>query len=169
MGISQITLFYKLHLPQAIVLISETFEMVWNMLENGYTMFLLIVIWGVNCLRTDIYQVAYWLWGLNCWKTNIYRVFLFTGILDHLCAHMYRHNLGQENLLRMVRWMRWHCPPDTRWKFVAWRSEAEHGTSWSQRLLIILCRYKWAEKKHFGFLKARVGFEPAISDFPSRH
>ena len=21
--------------------------------------------------------------------------------------------LGQENLLRMVRWMRWHCPPDT--------------------------------------------------------
>ena len=21
--------------------------------------------------------------------------------------------LGQENLLRMVRWLRWHCPPDT--------------------------------------------------------
>ena len=21
--------------------------------------------------------------------------------------------VGQENLLRMVRWMRWHCPPDT--------------------------------------------------------
>ena len=21
--------------------------------------------------------------------------------------------LGQENLLRMVRWMRWHCLPDT--------------------------------------------------------
>ena len=21
--------------------------------------------------------------------------------------------LGQENLLRMVRWVRWHCPPDT--------------------------------------------------------
>ena len=30
--------------------------------------------------------------------------------LGHLCAHA---KLGQENLLRMVRWLRWHCPPDT--------------------------------------------------------
>ena len=32
----------------------------------------------------------------------------------------------------MVRWLRWHCPPDT-W-FEPWRSEAEHATSRSQRL-----------------------------------
>ena len=24
--------------------------------------------------------------------------------------------LGQENLLRMVRWMRWHCPSDTKFE-----------------------------------------------------
>ena len=27
--------------------------------------------------------------------------------------------LGQKNLLRMVRWMRWHCPPDTWFKIRA--------------------------------------------------
>ena len=26
---------------------------------------------------------------------------------------------SQENLLRMVRWMRWHCPPDTRFEIRA--------------------------------------------------
>ena len=30
--------------------------------------------------------------------------------LGHFCAQA---KLGQENLLRMVRLVRWHCPPDT--------------------------------------------------------
>ena len=32
------------------------------------------------------------------------------GALSHLCAHIHRLILGQES---MVRCMRWHCPPDT--------------------------------------------------------
>ena len=28
------------------------------------------------------------------------------------CVHI-KANLGQDNVLRMVRWMRWYCPPDT--------------------------------------------------------
>ena len=27
-------------------------------------------------------------------------------------VHIYV-NLDQENIFRMMRWMRWHCPPDT--------------------------------------------------------
>ena len=49
--------------------------------------------------------------------------------------HIYA-KLGHENLLRMVRWERWHCPPDTG--FEPWRSEAEHATSRSRRLPTIL-------------------------------
>ena len=38
-------------------------------------------------------------------------------------------------------------------KFDPLRSEAEHATSWSQRLPTILNIYKWAEKKHVVSLK----------------
>ena len=34
------------------------------------------------------------------------------GVLGHLCAHV---NPGQENLLGMVRWMRWHYSPCRHW------------------------------------------------------
>ena len=61
--------------------------------------------------------------------------------------------LGQENLLSMVRWMRWHCPPDTGFEFEPSRSEAEHATSRSRRLPIILNLYEWAGKKQFVSLK----------------
>ena len=51
--------------------------------------------------------------------------------------------LGDENLLRMVRW---HYPPDT--EFEHWRAEADHATchGCSPRYWIF---YEWAEKKHF--------------------
>ena len=33
---------------------------------------------------------------------------------------MHKHaKLGQENLLRILRWIRWHCPPDTYFKIRA--------------------------------------------------
>ena len=44
--------------------------------------------------------------------------------------------LGQENLLRMVRWVRWHCPPDTRFEI---RAQAGNAISRSRRLPTILC------------------------------
>ena len=33
--------------------------------------------------------------------------------LGHFCAHTLQAKLCEENLLRMVRWVRRHCPPDT--------------------------------------------------------
>ena len=80
-------------------------------------------------------------------------------------------NQDQENLRRMVRWMSWHCPPDTECEPEPWRSEAEHAISrsrsppppyWnftSERIRNIL---------FFWNLNARVWFKPPISDFPSR-
>ena len=90
----------------------------------------------------------------------------------------------------MVRWMRWHCPPDTRFK--PWRSEVEHITSRSRRIPTILNLYEWASldklHNHTGMaivqlllttsererniyfpwnLNATAVDEPAISDFPS--
>ena len=57
--------------------------------------------------------------------------------------------LGQENLLRMVRWVRWHCPPDTGfeiqtlevWGRTRYLSVTEfpHNTEF----------HKWMRKKHF--------------------
>ena len=38
-------------------------------------------------------------------------------------VHIYA-KLGHDNLLKMVRWMRWHCPPDTGFEI-----RAEHATS----------------------------------------
>ena len=79
--------------------------------------------------------------------------------------------LGQENLLRMVRWIRWHCPPDTEFKIRAlavWgraRYFLGHGASlqyWiftSERRRNML--FLWN-------LNDRAGFETAISDFASR-
>ena len=57
--------------------------------------------------------------------------------------------LGQENLLRMVRWLRWHCPPDTGFEIRAlavWGrarhlsvTEAPHNTDF----------HTWMGKKQF--------------------
>ena len=68
--------------------------------------------------------------------------------LGHLCA-----KLGQENLLRMVRWLRWHCPPDTGFEIRAltvWGrarylsvTEAPHNTDF----------HTWMGKKHFCFFQ----------------
>ena len=65
--------------------------------------------------------------------------------------------------------VRWHCLADTGSEIRAWRSEVEHATSRSRRLPTIFNLYGW-EGRNILFLwnlKARVGFEPAISDFPS--
>ena len=61
--------------------------------------------------------------------------------------------LGQENLLRMVRWLRWHCPPDTGFEIRAlavWGrgrylsvTEAPHNTDF----------HTWMGKKHFCFFQ----------------
>ena len=74
--------------------------------------------------------------------------------LGHFCAHMAK--LGQENLLRW--WDEWD---DTALqtqdsKFDPWRSEAEHATSRSRRLPILLSFYEWMGKKHFCFFQTAV-------------
>ena len=61
--------------------------------------------------------------------------------------------LGQENLLTMVRWLRWHCPPDTGFEIRAlavWGrarylsvTEAPHNTDF----------HTWMGKKHFFFFQ----------------
>ena len=75
---------------------------------------------------------------------------VMNGVLGHFFARIGK--LGHESLLRMVRWMRWHCPRDTGSKFEPWRSETEHATSQSRGLPIILNICEWAEKKHFVWL-----------------
>ena len=52
--------------------------------------------------------------------------------------------LGQKNLLGMVRWVRWHCPPDTGFEIQSRArylsvTEASHNTE----------LYEWMLKKHF--------------------
>ena len=61
--------------------------------------------------------------------------------------------LNQENLLRMVRWVRWHCPPDTGFEIqtleVSGRAhylsvtETHHNNEF----------YEWMGKKHFCFFQ----------------
>ena len=65
--------------------------------------------------------------------------------------------LGQDNFLRMVRWTRWHRPPDTGLE------KAAHATSLSRWLPTILNSYEWAGRKHFLIenLNARAGDEPS--------
>ena len=77
--------------------------------------------------------------------------------------NMIKAKLGQENLLRIVRW---HCIPDTQFEIRAlgvWGraryllvTEAPHDIESIRNILFL-----WN-------LEARVGFEPAISDFASR-
>ena len=57
------------------------------------------------------------------------------------------------NLLRMVRWMRWHCPQNKGFEIRAVTSEAEQATSRSRMLPTIFNLYKWVGKKHFVSLK----------------
>ena len=56
--------------------------------------------------------------------------------------------LGQENLLRMVidEWDDIALQKQDS-KFESWRSDAEHATSRSPRIHIILNHYEWAGKK----------------------
>ena len=67
-----------------------------------------------------------------------------------LCPSVHiQAKLGQENLPRMVRWVRWHCPPDTGFEIQTlevWGrarylsvTEVPHNTEF----------HKWMRKKHF--------------------
>ena len=53
----------------------------------------------------------------------------------------------------MVRWLRWHCPPDQDSKFEPWRSEAEHATSRSRRFPTILTFTRGWGRNMFGFFQ----------------
>ena len=67
-------------------------------------------------------------------------------------VHM-QAKLGQENLLMIVRWVRWHCLPDTGFEIQTlevWgrapylsATEAPHNTEF----------YEWMGKKHFCFFQ----------------
>ena len=68
--------------------------------------------------------------------------------------------LGQENLLRIVRWLRWHCRPDTGFEIRALAvrgrarylsvTEVPHNTD----------IHTWMGKKHFLFLLNRRDRKP---------
>ena len=60
------------------------------------------------------------------------------------------YRLNWANLLRMLRWMKWHCPPDT--EFDPWESEAKYVTSPSRKLPAIMNLYEWAGR-NFSFLE----------------
>ena len=61
----------------------------------------------------------------------------------------------------MVRWLRWHCPPDTGFEIRAWRSETEHATSRSRRLPTILTFTRgWGRNNFVSFKPPRPGTEP---------
>ena len=74
-----------------------------------------------------------------------------SGFRPPLCT--YRLNLARRTFLRMVIWMRWHCPPDTGFEIRAlavWGrarylsvTEAPHNTKFNT----------WMENKHFGFFQ----------------
>ena len=66
--------------------------------------------------------------------------------LGHVCAHI-QAKLGHENILRMVRSVRWHCPPDPRF-------EIQTLKVWGRaRYLSVTEFYEWMGKKHFGFFQ----------------
>ena len=74
--------------------------------------------------------------------------------------------LDQENLMRMVRWIRWHCPPDTGYEIGAL---AVWG--WRRYVSVTLLNlYERAEKKHFVSLKleCKSGVRARDLRFPSR-
>ena len=52
-------------------------------------------------------------------------------------------------ILRMSRWLRWHCRQDTGFE----RSDAEHATCRSRRFPTIFILYECARKKYFVSLK----------------
>ena len=64
-----------------------------------------------------------------------------------------KNEMNRENLLRMVRWLRWHCPPDTGFEIRAlavWGrarylsvTEAPHNTNF----------HTWMGKKQFCFFQ----------------
>ena len=55
-------------------------------------------------------------------------------------------------ILRMSRWLRWHCRQDTGFG----RSDAEHATCRSRRFPTIFNLYECARKKYFVSLKLEV-------------
>ena len=78
--------------------------------------------WGQG-LDMTIQRMIHVLIGLNLWNENE-----MNRASGHFCTHTAK--LGQENLLRMVRWMIWHCPPDTGFEiqtmwfiFFNWKGE----------------------------------------------
>ena len=77
----------------------------------------------------------------------------------------------QENHLRMVRWIRWHCPPDTGFEIrapVVWdRARYLSVTGGSQQYLTFM-RELGRNIFFLWNLKDRVEFESAITNFPSR-
>ena len=76
-----------------------------------------------------------------------------SGFRPPLCTNRLGARVGQENLLRMVRWMRWHYPPDTGFEIRAlavWGrarylsvTEAPHNTDF----------YTWMGEKHVCFFQ----------------
>ena len=61
--------------------------------------------------------------------------------------------LGQENLLMMVRWMRWHYPPDTGFEIRALAVWGQARYPSVTEAPTILNLYGWAGKKHLVSLK----------------
>ena len=88
------------------------------------------------------------------------------GVLGHLCAHIGWP--GQENLLRMVRWMRWHRPPDTGFEIRALAVWGRDATSRARRLPTIFYFYEWAGSCFFETWRPEWGSNPRSPTFQAR-
>ena len=108
--------------------------------------------WGLKGLNQHWFNV----WGHTRTFPPTMRLSIFYWMIhdprlgnDGLHFVHIQAKLGQENLLRMVRWVRWHCPPDTGF-------EIQTLEVWGRARYLLVTEapqntkfYEWMGKKHF--------------------
>ena len=118
----------------------------WSTLNQYWQHDMSLLIWCYSTLLPPVALSFPWPW-LVCWgwHSQSYK-WNESGFKPPLCTY-------RINWARMVRWMRWHCPPDTGFEIRAlavWGrarylsvTEAPHNTDF----------HMWMGKKHFCFFE----------------
>ena len=101
-------------------------------------------------------------WSRQCWRNCLCQLNEKYGYI----LGTYKINWARRTTWGW--WDEWDAMHTQDSKFEPWLSEAELATSRSRRVSLIVDFFEWAGKKLFETLNARAGFEPAITDFPSR-
>ena len=71
-----------------------------------------MTIYGSKC-----FGVRVLLQVLLCQRLYVYYIVNTENEMNRPLGHLHiQAKLDQENILRIVKWVRWHCPPDTRFK-----------------------------------------------------